>query len=341
MEWRLLQEDEARTAWNAALARFPDCNAYQSFEWGEYRVRASGAACHRWAAYDDAREIVALFQGTLVRRVLGRGVITGLGGPVGDLRAALPSLAESVRASLGLRGVYLWGSLARAYGAEDALALRCAGWQRALFATSSGLTLWLDLVPGEEEILKGASQKWRQTLRRALKQPLRVERWHDPDPAAVVAAYEEMAGLKGVGVDFTADEVAAVAASFGDRLLLFRCTDAGGALLSLRGCLVTHHHGLDFFAATTARGRDTYASYAVFWALLQACRARGVRRYDLNHIDPIRGPGVYQFKRGVGAVPVEYLGDWEWASTERLRVAMNLLKAAQHKWRTRHAPAPR
>lgn len=339
MEWRLLDENEARAAWNPALARFPDCNAYQSFEWGEYRRRAAGVACHRWAAFDAQQQIVALFQGTLVRRLLGRGVVTGLGGPVGDLRVAAPSLPDAVRGSLGLQGVYLWASLARRYGAEDALALRCAGWQRALHATSSGLTMWLDLAPDEEEILKGASQKWRQTLRRALKQELRVERWLDPDPAAVVTAYQEMAGLKGVAVDFTAAEVRAIADAFGDNLLLFRCNDADGALLSLRGCLVTHHHGLDFFAATTARGRETYASYAVFWAVLQACRARGVLRYDLNHIDPIRGPGVYQFKRGVGAAPIEYLGDWEWASSEPLRIAMNLAKAAQHRWRTRRADA--
>jgi FemAB family len=338
MEWRLLDEATARDQWNIALAGFADCNAYQSYEWGEYRRAESGVAPYRWAAYDDSGKIAALFQGALVRKALGRGIVTALGGPVGDLAATLPALPEAVRASLGLRGVYLWAAPNRSYRADDALVLRQAGWHRALHMPSSGLTMWLDLARDEETILAAASSKWRQTLRRGLKAELRVERWHNPPPNAVIAAYQEMAGIKGVAVDFSESEVGAIATTFGDRLVLFRCTDASGTLLALRGCLVTHHHALDFFAATTAAGRETYASYAVFWAVIRECIARGVRNYDLNHIDPRRGPGVYQFKRGSGAAPIEYLGDWEWASSDALRLAVNGLKTLQRRWRSRNDP---
>ena len=73
MEWRLLDEATARAQWNTALATFADCNAYQSYEWGEYRREASGVTPYRWAAYDDTGKITALLQGALVRKAIGRG----------------------------------------------------------------------------------------------------------------------------------------------------------------------------------------------------------------------------------------------------------------------------
>jgi lipid II:glycine glycyltransferase (peptidoglycan interpeptide bridge formation enzyme) len=76
-------------------------------------------------------------------------------------------------------------------------------------------------------------------------------------------------------------------------------------------------------AATTEIGRRLYASYALVWQLLQHCQKLGVIEYDFMGIDPKNNSGVYNFKKGTGAEFIEYLGEWDWATSNILRWGAN------------------
>lgn len=76
-------------------------------------------------------------------------------------------------------------------------------------------------------------------------------------------------------------------------------------------------------AATNVAGRKLYSSYLTISELLSTCLERGVEEYDLMGIDPHKNPGVYNFKKGTGAEPLEYLGEWEWATSEPLYYIAN------------------
>jgi lipid II:glycine glycyltransferase (peptidoglycan interpeptide bridge formation enzyme) len=78
-------------------------------------------------------------------------------------------------------------------------------------------------------------------------------------------------------------------------------------------------------AASGNAARKVYASYATLWGLVNECHARGVRYYDMAGIDPRGNKGVWDFKRGTGAEALEYLGEWECASSELLRVGVNFV----------------
>ena len=326
MEWTLLEQATAETMWNDALAQFPDCNVHQSFEWGEYR-RRSGVTPMRWAAVDDAGTVRSLFQGMLVRKVGNVGVVVGDGGPVGDLEGSLHLLQDAVASSLGLKHLYCRIYPKRPYCAEDALLFKTCGWQRALATFSSGWSMALDLKRDPPDILADFSKNHRKNLRKAAKTDLVLEPWREPDPAQIVALYREMESLKDLGQQFAEGDIKEVLETFGDNLILYRATDPHGATLSLRGCLTVGGSALDWFAATSEAGRQTPASHALLWALLQACKARGVELYDLNGIDPANNPGVFRFKKGTGAQPLEYLGEWDWATSETLRLAMNAARS--------------
>ena len=81
--------------------------------------------------------------------------------------------------------------------------------------------------------------------------------------------------------------------------------------------------GLDMFAASTQEARKAYASYALFWAIIEACRNEGILYYDLGGVNPDNNLGVYNFKKGTGAKLVNYLGEWDWASVPLLRYFAN------------------
>jgi len=332
--WHAVEDAVAGDAWNAWLGSMADASPYQAFEWGEYRLRECGGRPLRLVARDRAGAVVAMFQGTLRRALPGVAIVTSLGGPVGRLDDTLATLPAAILRACGARRGFITIAPRRMATASDAAMLTRCGWRPTGRASRTPLTMSLDLAPGLDALLAGASGNWRHSLRRAWKREVAVERWHDASPDAVVRVLEAMSEVKSIAVPFTSAELAALFASFGDRLLLYRARDVDGATLSVRGCLLGGHAALDFIAATNAAGRRTYASYAVLWALLAGCVDRGVRFYDLNEIDPAGNPGVHDFKRGTGATAFEYLGPWEWASSATLLAGAAFARRLRH-WRER------
>jgi lipid II:glycine glycyltransferase (peptidoglycan interpeptide bridge formation enzyme) len=81
-----------------------------------------------------------------------------------------------------------------------------------------------------------------------------------------------------------------------------------------------------FMAASGKRGRDIYASYAMIYKLFEHLKKQGVIEFDFGGIDPSSdfSKGVTHFKKGFGGDLVEYLGEWDWASSRWLRLAVNL-----------------
>jgi len=78
-------------------------------------------------------------------------------------------------------------------------------------------------------------------------------------------------------------------------------------------------------AAAGSEARKVYASYATLWGMAQECHVRGVNLFDFSGVDPQNNKGVWDFKRGTGAQPIEYLGEWECATSEFLRKVINFM----------------
>jgi len=173
------------------------------------------------------------------------------------------------------------------------------------------------------------SSNWRHNLKRAGRRGLTVRPWPEADPDEILAVYRSMERHKQLREQFSREQLASLRASFGDQLVIWRCDDAEGRLVALRGCVVIGDRAWDMLAAATPEGRKVYASFAACWALFEECRTRGVRVYDLRGVEPDRGTGVYDFKRGTGAALVEYLGEWEWASNDLMRMGADWVVSHQ------------
>ena len=100
---------------------------------------------------------------------------------------------------------------------------------------------------------------------------------------------------------------------FKNDILMVKCTKSNGELLALRGAVKLGHKAYDMFAAASPAGRKEYASNLCFWKLIELCGRDGVTQYDLSGVDPLRNPGVYNFKKGIGAFDFTYLGEWSYS----------------------------
>lgn len=312
-EWRLLTEEEAQRTWDKALLHFPDHSAFQSFAWGQYRRALGWEPCY-FAAYDQNGKVVAMMLGLLRRYFLGFGLLWSEGGPVGDFSVCGEDLQKAVQKATGLKRIYCRFRCDRERFVEDAIVLSSQGWSRSWFPLTSNYSMGLDLRPSESEIFSACDRDWRRNLRRARETNLTLREWHNPDVDEVLAVYESMQAAKGIGEQQSRAELKHLIEVLQNNLILYRCDDEDGNILSLAGWVVFGGKAYMWLVATMEAGRKLHASYAIFWALLQHCKREQIDFCDLCGIDPVLNRGVYRFKRGTGASHLEYLGEWDWAS---------------------------
>ncbi len=311
MTWQLLTDADAAAQWDRQLLAFDDYSIFQSHAWGEHR-RALGWTPYRWLALDGNRP-VAMAQGLLRRYPGGVGVVWLPGGPVGAIGTWNDDLQAVIRRSTGLSVIYCRFNSFRPRLDSDLRQLTGQRWQPPRSRLGARSSLLYDLARVEDARLAACSKNWRHNLKRSHKSGYAVALWPQPDAAEMRAVYAEMEEHKNLAQQHSEQSLRALYAQAGNHMITVSCRDAAGTLVAFRACAVFGTRAWDMLAATAIAGRKTYASYAAFWALTQECHRRGIRRYDLSGVDPVGNRGVYDFKQGTGAAPVEYLGEWEWA----------------------------
>lgn len=321
-KWEQLTDEVARSTWDEALLKLGDYTPFQSYAWGEYR-RAMGWEICYLAAFDERGKIVTMMLGSVRRYPFGFGLVWSEGGPVGDLTACDESLHEAIRQATKLKRFYCRFRCDRQRHVEDTLKLTAQGWTRSLYNLTPNYSMGLDLSKDESRTLAACEQNWRRNLRRANEGKLKVRQWLDPQVDEVLSVYASMQSLKGLDEQLSREEVEHLLSNFKESIVLYRCDDEHGELVSLLGWLVFGNRAWAVFWATSEQGRKLHAAYAIFWALVQHCQNLQVESCDLAGIDPIRNHGVYRFKRASGAAPIEYLGEWDWATTSWLRLVGN------------------
>ncbi|MGI9064973.1 MAG: lipid II:glycine glycyltransferase FemX [Pyrinomonadaceae bacterium] len=339
--WQLLNNEVARKTWDKALLRLDDYSPFQIYAWGEYQ-RALGWEPCRWVARNEHGEILAMMLGLLRRYPLGFGLIWSEGGPVGDLSVCDESLQRAIKQATGLKRVYCRFRCDRQRDVEDTLKLNAQGWRRSWFSLTTSYSMKLDLSQEESQLLAGCQRNWRRNLRRGRVGNLTVQQWTDPSVDEIVSAYDSMQSLKGLDEQHSRDEFENLLKHLKQQIVIYRGDNEHGQLVSLHGWLIFGDRATAVLSATTEQGRELHASYPVIWALVQHCQLLHLQSADLGGIDPVVNPGVYRFKKATGAAPIEYLGEWDWASQawlqwfgnwaisrrQRLRMAESALKSS-------------
>ncbi|MBF0483603.1 MAG: peptidoglycan bridge formation glycyltransferase FemA/FemB family protein [Candidatus Omnitrophica bacterium] len=323
MRWELIGHETASREWDKNLIQLKEYNVYQSFGWAESR-KFLGWTPLRLMAFSDDNQIVAMFQG-LVRKYFNVSLFFAQGAPAGDVKILDKDFKKAISSFLGAKHWFCRIYAHHLYEEDQALFLKNNNWVVSKYIAQSGLSMIMDLSKSKDEIFSAFSKNWRHNLRRSLNENLTVEKWIDPSLDEVQKVFASMEGVKKLKSIFSNDELHAIFNYLGKDIILYRCLDANNEVFALRGCVITGDRAVDFFAATSETGRKTYASYILFWTLIQDCIERKIKTYDLNGIDPAQGLGVYNFKKGTGAVPVKYLGAWDCASSEIIRRVVNFI----------------
>lgn len=334
-DWELIEQDDAARVWREVMEHFPLASPFQNYRWGE-SYRGLGWDPMYFVCYDEERNPVSAAVVLIRRLPLGIGFAWCPGGPAApSVGEEIGTLPESVKRAGNFRALFFRGRFDRKLDAMDSIMLTREGWHRSIYSMGSNFSIEMDLNEPSEELMGRLSKNWKRNLKRSQKHDLRIQREFNPDASELRAMYSEMEKLKGTGVLCTEEKLAELFKENHANILYLACRDAENRLLGFRCSLVQGKAGVDYLSATTNEGRDARASFRIMWELLDQCREIGVTSYDMGGIDPIDNGGVYRFKKGLGGTHVEFLGEWDWASSDWLRYAGNILLARKQRYKAK------
>lgn len=321
-KWELIEDETAARMWDKNLIQLSDCSPFQTYAWGEYN-RALGWQPLYFAAFNENGEVEAMCLGLLRRYPLGIGLMWCPGGLVGDVQAWDENLRKTILEAAGLKHLYLRFRCDRERNVRDVLFLNNANWTRTSFMMTSGLSMELDLTQTEDELLAKLSNNWRRSLKRAQKNDLVIKQCSNPNIEELCRVFAEMEAIKNLPQLFTPEKLENLFKYVKENLIFLRCENEKGELLGFHAFLTVGRRACHYFGATSEEGRKMSASFPVYWEAILQCQRKGVICFELGGIDPAANPGVYKFKRETGAREVEFLGEWDWATSEWLRILGN------------------
>lgn len=318
--------------WDAWLSRFSDASIKQTSAWARLKEGAWRPAA---VAAMNGNAPLALALGLSRRAPLGAATVLWFnGGPVYrqpnrpeamNLASLGKVLAEIKKAAEGLPRPVVRVNAYETSTVEAQLVMRQAGFLRPLVPLSTGLTYVVDLTKSLDELRENLERNWRNQLKQAEKSAPKFELGTDD---ALLARYaplhEELRRRKKLkGQALTLSDLKRMRDILGALITFFMVSldgkDACGGALWIHG-----KRGYFALSAANAVGLEHYLPNFMYWKAIEHLKAAGCEEFDLTGIDPRANWGVFNFKRGLNARPVEQLGEWEWSPSDWTRRAFNL-----------------
>jgi len=329
--WELWQEDLPASEWDGLLIRAADAHPLQFHFWGEYR-RMAGWEPVRYVAKNKNGAVAGMAQ-VLVKKILGVHV-AWIAGTVAmqfqgaDWHSARRDLLESLVDKLksGWKRCYIRFNFLVPHDHDYSFELGhiCS---RPLFRLAGGYSAIIPLDKDNEGLAKDFSSKHRYYVKKSLKHEITWRSGNDPELASHMAMLlQEIVSSKKVNAIYSSPEEIGTLCRLAGEHVVMLVGYMDGRPVTACMAIIAGSRAFYQIAATGDKGREISAAYAMIWHLLPLLKAQGVTHFDFGGLNPQDkgASGVSHFKRGFGGAVVEYLGEWECASSEMLRLGVNL-----------------
>lgn len=329
LNWQLWSG--TKDAWDKALLSSDDYTVFQTFSWGEHK-KTFGWVPRRYFIVDKNNKILGMAQVLIKKMPLGLVFIWSSGGVVFNFPGCnLGEVADLINRLIGkLREVYP-RSLIRFNSQVESDSMLTYEFNkvssRPYVKLNSGFSIQFKLNQSIEQIRKGMASKHRYYSKKASSTELTWIVGNDDQQLTIFAKNhramlnDKQLALK--GIDLIELQNMRDNLGFSMQFLTGYLND-----IPVTSCLFLLCGRKAFYMAafTCKLGREIGASYAMFERLMQELIDRDINFFDFGGIDPVNASanGVNHFKCGFGGKLVEYLGEWESASSEKIRLAINL-----------------
>jgi hypothetical protein len=171
-------------------------------------------------------------------------------------------------------------------------------------------TIYLDLLPPLDDLLMGLKKKWREKLRRAERNGLKIIDGTGLDLYdKFVELYQEMHARKKFAEFVDINEFRQIQTDLHEnhKIKIMICEHEGEPIAGLVWSKIGDT-GIPIFSATGNRGLKYYGSYLLRWKMLERLKESGGHFIDQGSINEKNNPGGYHFKSGMGGNIVNFIG---------------------------------
>lgn len=231
--------------------------------------------------------------------------------------------------------------------------LQRSGWRYSGEQIQFRNTVWVDLLPTEDDILARMKQKTRYNIRLSQRNQVSVRTGNQDDIPMLVSMYAETAARDGFvirdeayyrqawGAFMAAEEGSPASEPVAEPLI----AEVEGEPVA--GLILYRFAGRAWymFGMSRAKHREKMPNYLLQWEAIRRAKAAGCHTYDLWGAPELEDPqdplaGVYRFKAGLGGRYVRMIGAWDFPLRPALyliytRVVPRVLELMRRKARTR------
>ncbi|MDM8536342.1 hypothetical protein QUF70_06280 [Desulfobacterales bacterium HSG17] len=306
--------------WEDIIRLFADANVYQTWSYGQVRW-GIGNLQHLLLYLDE--QLVAAVQIRIVRiPIVGGGIAYISSGPMTNRFDCDP---ESEVLKWMLRALYL------EFVIKKKLYLRIVPFIvdnnkieiprifldekfKKDHSASKYRTFLNDLSPSLDELMMGLKKKWRYDLRRAKQENLVVTGGTGLEfYQAFKELYLEMHDRKQFVESVDINDFEKIHKDLSEDLkfqiliVSFENKPVSASVWSGIG-----NTGIEILSATGGLGLKLRSSFFLKWSMLESMKLHGCLYIDQGGVDPIKNPGGYHYKKGLGGVDIQHLGTF-WA----------------------------
>jgi peptidoglycan pentaglycine glycine transferase (the first glycine) len=297
-------KDPPAAEWDCALATLRG-HPLQSSVWGQARAMVHGVVEHRWLLRRSDRPVWMI---RVEERKIGpiAKIAWAPRGPAGETAelslSTPPGFSERLRAegfSLLITDPWIKVNGEATHSPDDVGGTRPR-------------TIWLDLSQGADAIFQGFHKLTRWGVRRAVRGGVVVQATSDAGRIGdFVNLCVSISDRKGFEPRVTPEMIYTLLSlsSYSENMkavqfVSLKDSKLGSGLFVIRVGRSLHQ----IWGGFNRDFRQDHAGEACQWAVIEWALAQGCTRYDLEGIDPINNPSVYQFKRRLGGEEVTLHG---------------------------------
>jgi hypothetical protein len=311
-----------KAEWTEVIKVFHDATIYQTWSYGSVRWSKANLS---HLILKERGEIVAASQARIVKLPLVRaGVAYIAWGPLWrvksretnfhGLRQMIRALRQEYVEERGLCLRILPGDIDDGSGAvREIFEEEGLRWQPSVRAYK---TFGIDLSRSLESIRNGLVGKWRNRLKQAERNNLRIVDGTDYSLyKTFLSIYEEMQERKGFAEFVDPHEFGAIQRDLDEtcKMRIMICESRNEPICGLV-CSRIGERGIYLLGATSNKGLKSKGSYLLQWRAIEWLKADGCQWYDLGGIDQEENPGGYEFKArlaGKTAEELRHLGQFD------------------------------
>ncbi|GAB4534165.1 MAG: peptidoglycan bridge formation glycyltransferase FemA/FemB family protein [Anaerolineae bacterium] len=338
-----LSGETERDRWNAFVARWPDFELMQSFEWGELK-KAQGWQVVRLAVEQNG-QLVAGAQMLIKSLPLGLASVAYIPrGPLLDWEdeSSVNALMSALHASARqYRAISLKIEPAIRYSSAIQQQLEAYGFRRSDFNNQPQCTMLIDLRPDTDTLLANMQKSTRYNIGYSTRKGVVVREATADDLDSFCDILEftaQKAGFPARSREYYHQEWHALA-PFGYVKLFLALYE--GETIAVRMPAAFGNIAATLHSGSLSAYRKLKPNELLMWESMKWAKSRGCTIYDVWGIPDEIGEheqagvplpedqtgglwGVYRFKRGFGGDMVYYVGAYDWVYSPRLHWLMDM-----------------